>query len=407
VRGHAKERATGQRRDIWKVLPDATAAKAMAYLEAEKERIRVGGRSVELPNPRFSEFVTSLFDRKVATRDIKAASGRKKWARVLEHLIAGTTGPTSGGYVAGLGDYYVAEIRGAHLERWKSDLAQLMAAGDYAPTTINGWFAILRVVMKAAKYELELPHLATEGLRDFDTSEHETYSEEEPNSLLPEEVGPYLERFRVLHPKHFAMLFLGLVTGLRPSSLRPLRRQGPEPDVLWTMDRVLVRRSQTYGDEVMQTTKQRRRYGIDLPPEAMAILKWHVETQLTTPEQRASDLLFPSVNGKFRSPSVLNKPMAEVAEDLQLGKRFTQRGLRRTFNDLARAARVDDLVTRSISGHLTERMQHHYSTVNAAEQREALAQVIRLAVPPRDDVSRGEHEGEQAVPGGEHQEKAG
>ncbi len=30
---------------------------------------------------------------------------------------------------------------------------------------------------------------------------------------------------------------------------------------------------------------------------------------------------------------------------------FTQRGMRRTFNDLCRAARVEDIVTRSISGH--------------------------------------------------------
>jgi len=30
----------------------------------------------------------------------------------------------------------------------------------------------------------------------------------------------------------------------------------------------------------------------------------------------------------------------------------------RTFNDLARAARVEDIVTRSICGHATERMQH-------------------------------------------------
>jgi hypothetical protein len=40
------------------------------------------------------------------------------------------------------------------------------------------------------------------------------------------------------------------------------------------------------------------------------------------------------------------------------------RALRRTFNDRARAAQVNDLVTRSISGHLTEKMQTHYSTVN-------------------------------------------
>jgi hypothetical protein len=33
---------------------------------------------------------------------------------------------------------------------------------------------------------------------------------------------------------------------------------------------------------------------------------------------------------------------------------LTQRALRRTFNDLARAAQVNDLVRRSISGHLTD-----------------------------------------------------
>jgi len=109
-----------------------------------------------------------------------------------------------------------------------------------------------------------------------------------------------------------------------------------------------------------------------------------VDTQLRTPEQQDSDLLFPAVNGRFRSPSVLNKPLAEVATELELGKQVTQRALRRTFNDLARAAQVSDLVTRSISGHLTERMQQHYSTVNAAEQRDALAKVIRLFDPKTD-----------------------
>jgi hypothetical protein len=54
----------------------------------------------------------------------------------------------------------------------------------------------------------------------------------------------------------------------------------------------------------------------------------------------------------------------------------TTRG--RTFNDLARAARVDALVTRSISGHLTETMQQHYSTVNSDEQRQGIAKVIEL-----------------------------
>jgi hypothetical protein len=50
--------------------------------------------------------------------------------------------------------------------------------------------------------------------------------------------------------------------------------------------------------------------------------------------------------------------------------------MRRKFNDLARAARVEAIVTRSISGHLTERMQHQYSTVRPDEQRQSIARVI-------------------------------
>ena len=81
------------------------------------------------------------------------------------------------------------------------------------------------------------------------------------------------------------------------------------------------------------------------------------------------------------------------------GKAFTQRGLRRTFNDLARAARVESIITRSISGHLTERMQHHYSTINASEQREAIARVVSLF--------GGEDGGEGTLAGGELKKKTG
>ncbi len=112
------------------------------------------------------------------------------------------------------------------------------------------------------------------------------------------------------------------------------------------------------------------------------------------------------MNGAFRSPCVLNKPLADVAERLELGKTISQRALRRTFNDLARAAEVNDLVTRSISGHLTQQMQDHYSTVNGNEQREALAKVIRLfAIEPT--APSGEGSGEGAPKVGRGKKKAG
>lgn len=198
------------------------------------------------------------------------------------------------------------------------------------------------------------------------------------------------------------MLYLGLVTGLRPSTLRPLRRRGSECDVQWDAGRLFVRRSHSLGEEVMRTTKQKRRYAIDLPAEAMDVLRWHVATQLKTPEQENSDLLFPAITGGFRTPKLLNVPIAEVARELGIEKQLTQRALRRTFNDLARAAQVNDLVTRSISGHLTEQMQHHYSSVNSAEQREAIAKVIRLVdARPAPTAPSGEVGGEGQSSGGE------
>ena len=44
---------------------------------------------------------------------------------------------------------------------------------------------------------------------------------------------------------------LGFATGLRPSSLRPLRRDGATPNLLWDRAMLFVRRSQTKG-EAMQ-----------------------------------------------------------------------------------------------------------------------------------------------------------
>jgi integrase len=208
-----------------------------------------------------------------------------------------------------------------------------------------------------------------------------TYSEEAPNALTPEQVPVFLAALRDSFPQHYGMAFLGLATGLRPSSLRPLRRKGDQADLLLDAGKLLVRRSQTIGETVLNTTKQKTRYVIELPSSVVEVMHWHVDTQLETPEQKDSALLFPAVTGGFRAPTVLNKPFAAVSEAIELGYPFTQRGMRRTFNDLMRAAQVEAIVTRSISGHLTERMQDHYSTVSGAEQRASIAKVIDLMTP--------------------------
>jgi integrase len=427
VRARVLEATTGQQKEIWKVLPEVDAPAALKWLDVEKGRVRAGGVSVEPQKMRFAEFATSLFARKVETKEIRSAKGRQKWGNTLEHLIAGTEvieTDDSGAQVGrksvpGFGEMFLDKLGTVHIEEWRAGIARLIQAGDYAPTTCNSWLSVLRVILQAAKRELGLSGLATEGVKDFDESEHETYSEEEPNALLPEEVPLFLGAMRELFPQHYAMVFLGMVTGLRPSSLRPLRRAGAKADVLWDEHKLLVRRSHTLGDEVMNTTKQRVKYRIHLPEVAMEVLRWHVNTQLATAEMKESELLFPAITGGYRSPSVLNKPFEEVGRAIGLSKRFTQRGLRRTFNDLARAAQVEGVVTKSISGHLTERMRERYSTVAPIEQRASIARVIDFAqakpatnsadtVPPTGEPApSGEQTGEHARGGGEHQEKTG
>jgi len=407
VRARVKDPSTDSLIEIKKTIDTTDPLEVLQWLQGETDRIKSG---VALPTPaklRFSEFAAQLLEDKVTVGEIKSAVGRSRWVNTLEHLIAGTTGEKSEKYVTAFGDIFIDKLHVSHVEAWKLGIAGLIKAGDYSPTTANGWLSVLRVICKAARRKFNLAHLPTEDVADFDTSEWITYSEEEPNSLLPEQVPLFLERLRELHPQHYAMAFLGLCTGLRPSSLRPLRRRGPEADVIWDKNRILVRRSQTRGEQIMKSTKQRTRYGIDVPQIVIDVLSWHVEQQLHTPEQQDSDLLFPSVTGGYRTPTVLNKPFAEITDELGLPK-FTQRGLRRTYNDLARAAGVVDLVTRSISGHSTAAMQAHYSTVSPAEQRAGIGKLIQLfgAGGPRNSAG-GPPSGPPTPSGGPPNEKTG
>lgn len=377
MRARIKDPMSGRMREIKKVLDVANEREAFSWLEDERSRVRAALGSALAPKQHFGDYAVMLFERKSKTRELRSPTARERWKHTLKHLIGGTQASDEGAFVPGFGELALDEIRVTHIERWREGIAGLVGEGAYSPRTANGWMSILRVILKAAARELELPRALHEQVRDFDVSDHVTYSAEAPQSLSPEQVAEFLALVRVHFPQHYAMTFLGFCTGLRPSSLRPLRRRGEAADVLWEEGRLLIRRSQTLGEEVLQTTKQRTRYTIDLPKEAIEVLRWHVETQLTE-IQKDSDLLFPSVSGGFRSASILNKPFAEVSEMIGLKYDFTQIGLRRTFNDLARQAQVSDIITRSVSGHATAEMQRHYSSVAGEEQAKGLGQVVSL-----------------------------
>lgn len=371
VRARTKDPSTGKSKEIRRVLDVQSEAVALKWLEDQLAMVRNGMVRAQQQQTRFCDFAVSLLEEKIALREIKSARGRERWATTLVHLIQGTKG------VAGFGELYLDQIKTVHIDAWKLGIAKLINKGTYRPATPNGWLAILRVILKAAKVKRLAKHDPSEGVKVFSTAEHPVYTEEEPNALRTDEMRHFLACMLELYPQHYAMTCLGYATGLRPSSLRSLRRTGATPDILWEEGVILVRRSVTLG-EVMNTTKNNYRQRISLSPDLMEVLRWHVQTQLTKQQQQDSELLFPSEEGDFRSEAVLRKPFKEVCERIGLKKKFTPRGLRRSFNDAARMVNLEGVVTMSITGHRTERMRDHYSSVGAEEQRAGISKVMDL-----------------------------
>ncbi len=361
-------------------------------------RIRTGEVATAPSKTPFATYAASLLKRKIDCGDIQSAAGVDKWENALAHLIASR-----------IGEMYVEKIRTRDVEDWKGEVAAKVNAQQYAPSTFNTWLAVLKVVLEHAKRELELPLNAARDVLPLDLSRHRVYTREEPNSLTVEELRDFLATMRAKYAHYFAMTYMGFATGLRPSSLRPLRRSGATPDIDWEKGIVLVRQSNSRGDIVMEGTKTGVDQEIAVPVELLNVLRWHVDTQLRPGPQQESELLFPSELGGFRSRSCLDKPFADVAKVTGLKKHISPRAMRRTFQDLARTAEVRDVVTRSISGHATEEMQRRYSTVSPGEQQKSLARVLRL-MDFRKAEGRsgrgGEASGEEHRAGGEDQEKS-
>lgn len=327
----------------------------------------------------FGEYAASLLERKIKAGEIKSKANEEKWLDALETHGKKPSKLTPLRIIPSLGSIPKGALRYAHIDRWRESLAHAIKAKQLSAATANTWLSILRVITSKMSAELEMRDPAT-GIENFRLAV--TYTPDEPNSLTPEQAQAFLAKMRTLYPTHYALAVLGFATGLRPSSFRALRRvEDLDLDGGW----LLIRRSHTRGKSVMDDTKTGKHQKIALPPALIDVLRAHLELLKNPPEKRpnmrwspkmaTSKLVFPSRLGGFQSRSALQKPFAKVAEAIGVTFTLTPRAMRRTYQDLARAAGVHDVVSRSISGHSTAKMQAHYSTANAPEQRDALATI--------------------------------
>lgn len=356
VRALVTDPRTGGRREVFRTLPDVKLARdasaALATAVAEL-RARMNGADAVAVRPRFADYAATIFARKVDDGRILSAAGREKWRVLLTaHLV-----PT-------FGAFFIDRLAAADVEAWKATFAAKIRAGTAKPTSGNTILSVLRVITAAAADEFDIRD-PMQRVRPFDTRGHRTYTEEAPNSLAPADVPRFLAAMRERFPHYYAIALLGFVTGLRPSSLRPLRRRGAAPDLDLEGGVLLVRQSHTRGTEIMPATKTGRDQRIRLPPELVAVLREHIDA--LTGRGAASDLLFPSTTGGFLPVKALAEPFEIVGQVVGLPFRVTPRAMRRTMQDLAREAGVSDVVTRAISGHATAAMQRHYSTARDHE----------------------------------------
>lgn len=334
IRGRVVCTRTGRTVTICRALAGEKSAKrAYVILQDLKEQARRGVLDAEpgWTMPTWRSFAASLFKAKVEDGSIASAKGREKWLTVLTHLSC-----------AKWADYLLDRIEGRDLHEWRDSLPSLtwtrtrvdkktgqsvvIKTGRYASSTLNDWLAVARVVFIAAKRKYALPVDPMADVEDFPLKGHRTYTKEEPNALTPEETAAWLAKFREMYPRLFALVLLGFVLGQRPSTLRPLRRRGKHADLDLARGVIQLRRSHTLGDEVMEATKTFADQEVALPKSVLDVLREHVAwldagyPDGGTWQQRKSDLLFPSAEGKLLCRSALQKPFANGHRGVRAGQ---------------------------------------------------------------------------------------
>jgi integrase len=261
----------------------------------------------------------------------------------------------------------------------------------YSRNSIAVWFRVFRTMTRDAMVTLGLPRDPTLRV----SLPEAVIEDEEANSLTPDELTRFLDAFRDDHPTHFPLVVLLAYTGLRFCHASALRWDDWDE----AAGVIRVQRKQVRREIGPVSRKKRAPKTYPVGPELAEVLTkhrgWMMAKQVPGFE---TGYMFPSSAGTLRCPSSLVKAWDACLAKAKIEKRFTVHGLRYTFTDLVRLANVDAVVRRALTGHVTEEMQRHYSTVGMDEKRAAVAGVLRLV--PLDRDQRGVSTPESGTSGG-------
>jgi integrase len=140
-------------------------------------------------------------------------------------------------------------------------------------------------------------------------------------------------------------------------------------------------------------TKTRKARIVGVPDVLREVLRAHREQLVATQHPGlSSGLMFPSNKGTPLANSRMSDALQQACEEAGIKRRFTSHGFRRTLTDLLRNAQVDPVIAAGLTGHETERMRRHYSTVRSSEAVEAGERVVRLLQPQTESIEESTQE---------------
>jgi integrase len=322
-----------------------------AILNQTQMRKEIQSGSIAAERLRVGEYAKHWIESKAPTVDPGTA---ERYAAALEDHV-----------LPALGLLFYDQLTTLDVQKWVNAERRI----GYRAETIKGWFRVLRTMTRDAMEPLDLPRDPTLRITFPEDGEREN------NALTPEMLAPFLSIMKRDSPQHFALVAVLAFTGLRFCHASALRWE----DIDFEKAVVSVVRKNVRGRIGSVSRKKRAPRRFPLSPELAEVLRDHRRMLVESQAPGLHDgWVFPSETGTLRTPGGLSKAWQACLKEAKIAERFTVHGLRRTFNDLSRRAGVDAVITKSLTGHVTEKMREVYSTVGLDEKRAAVANVHRL-----------------------------
>jgi integrase len=227
-------------------------------------------------------------------------------------------------------------------------------------------------MLNDAKRLYGLPSNPAEAVRPL----AEVQDLEEDNALTPVELARMLVQLRKEDRIVAMAAWVQAFTGLRWGEVSALKWEDVDDGGQLTVRRTAIKGS------LVPTTKTRRKRAVVLPAPLLEELGTYRNwLEVADHAGLPSGLMFPSESGKPLWASRMSDALKRARVGAKITRRFTSHGFRRTKTDLLRRAAVDPVTAKAITGHSTDRMRDHYSTVRREDLQQASDGVYDLMGP--------------------------